>query len=339
MMTPESVRDIEFKKSTMGYKISEVDIFIEEVAAELERLNRLKNVADKKPADTVSVKGANAYFNESSLQSILVNAQKVVDQFTEESKQKAEQIVADAEAKAKELTEQAEAVLQNAEINAKVLGETAEKEAARIIGEAVAKADSIVSDAAKKSEEMIIAVHEKVAVQENIFAALRSETAKYKMEVIEKLSKEIDLLSGLPADAKDILENKPVEEVIEEVVEEIPVPVIEETEVEEENVEEDETPEIELVEEPVEEPTEVETQPEIEQPELDFISAINEAAEEMEAEEEASEAQLSFDNKEGFIITVDEDDNEDLEAPKGKISFGEVDDEEEAPRKKGLFRR
>ena len=49
MKTPEQIRDMEFQKATMGgYKQSDVELFLEEVASQIEILLRQKQEAERK---------------------------------------------------------------------------------------------------------------------------------------------------------------------------------------------------------------------------------------------------------------------------------------------------
>ena len=90
MKTPEQIRDMEFQSSPMGgYKKSDVDLFLEEMAAQVETLMKQKLEADRKLQELES-KTSEESLSSAGIQNVLVSAQRVAEQLTDDAKQKAE---------------------------------------------------------------------------------------------------------------------------------------------------------------------------------------------------------------------------------------------------------
>ena len=72
MKTPEQIRDMEFQKSPMGgYKQSDVELFLEEVASQIEILMKQKNDAERKLQE-MSKKTPEVALSASSIQNVLI---------------------------------------------------------------------------------------------------------------------------------------------------------------------------------------------------------------------------------------------------------------------------
>ena len=118
MKTPEQIRDMEFQSSPVGgYKKSDVDLFLEEVASEIEILMKQKLEADRKLQE-ISKKAPEAALSSAGIQNVLISAQRVAEQITEDAKASAETIVADANLKLTEAGMKAQEIIADAEKNA-----------------------------------------------------------------------------------------------------------------------------------------------------------------------------------------------------------------------------
>lgn len=187
MKTPEQIRNIEFQKSTMGgYKQSDVELFLEEVASQVEMLMRQKADADRKLQE-YSERAPEGGLSAAGIQNILVNAQRTADAMLEEAKEQAAGIVANAELEIKQSEIKAKEIIEEAEKNALLLGETAEKEAAKIIAEAVTKA-----------EEAVLSAKESVELQQKLYDRLVLEVSDFRKKAIAQCGAIIGLVEALP---------------------------------------------------------------------------------------------------------------------------------------------
>ncbi len=336
MKTPEQIRDMEFQKAPMGgYKQSDVELFLEEVASQIEILMKQKADADRKLQE-FSQKAPEAALSTAGIQSVLINAQKIADQVCEDARQEAEKIIAEANLKVAEANIKAQEIIAEAESKAVLLGETAEIEAAKIIANAVSKAN-----------ETSVAVIESTELQNKLYDRLKIEVSDFKKKALAQFAAVSELINQLPDEipfnmerAKDVLSvdfgnpqdllNNAVNAKLEKIKAEEEAEALKQAEVEaaikiaeDTKREEDEAPvvvqsvkdEAEVVVEEVAEETAEEDE------QLSFDEAI---AEEIEEETE----------QEGFVV-------ESIPATKGRISFGEEDDDEddEDDEPRFLFRR
>jgi cell division initiation protein len=338
MKTPEQIRNMEFQKSAMGgYKQSDVELFLEEVASQIEILMKQKADADRKLQE-FSQKAPEATLSTAGIQNVLISAQKIADQTCEDAKREAEQIVAQANLKVAEANIKAQEIIAEAESKAVLLGETAEIEAAKIIANAVAQAN-----------ETKIAVTESTEIQNKLYDRLKIEVSDFKKKAIVQFAAISELINQLPDEipfnmerAKDVLSvdfsnpqellNNAVNAKLEKMRAEEEAAAI---------LEEQSEAAIKIAEdlERAEDVAPVVVQSAVEE------TVIEEATEEEAPVLEEEEEQLSFDevvdnateekSEEGFVV-------ESVSANKGRISFGEEgedddDDDDDEPR--FLFKR
>lgn len=189
MKTPEQIRDMEFQKSTMGgYKQSDVELFLEEVASQIEILMKQKADADRKLQE-FSKKAPEASLTTEGIQNVLISAQRVADQITDEAKAEAEKIAAEARLKLTEADIKAAEIIAEAENKAFLLGNTAESEAAKIIAASV-----------EKAEETIAAAKASVELEQKLYDRLKIEISDFKKKALEQFGSVIELVNQLPDD-------------------------------------------------------------------------------------------------------------------------------------------
>lgn len=189
MKTPEQIRNIEFQKSTVGgYKQSDVELFLEEVASQIDMLMRQKADADRKLQE-LSQNGSDAGLSAAGIQNILINAQRTADAMIEQAKEQAASIVAGAELEIKQSEIKAKEIIEEAEKTALLLGDTAEKEAAKIIAEAV-----------NKAEETVAAANESVELQKKLHDRLIVEVADFRKKALEQCGAVTALIEQLPSE-------------------------------------------------------------------------------------------------------------------------------------------
>ncbi|MBO5746315.1 MAG: DivIVA domain-containing protein [Clostridia bacterium] len=360
MKTPDQIRDMEFQKSTMGgYKQSDVELFLEEVASQIEILLKQKNDAERKLQE-VSKNAPEAALSTASIQSVLVNAQRVADQVTEDAKQTAEGIIAEANLKLTEADVKAREIIADAEKRAVMLGETAEIEAAKIIAAAVADAERIVVEA-----------KESVELEQKLYDRLKIEVSDFRKKAAAQCSALVELINQLPGEIPFNMErSKTVLAVDFSNPEQLLKAAVDERLKKEQEAAAAAAAEEVKVEEPevIAEPqvTEAEEKAEvISEFEAEEVTEVKEPEVEEKAEETEDDTQLAFgadttvevtaedDTKEVVEEKADEEEEEDIpfavsasnddqpQKPKGHIGFAfdddDDDDEDDEPRL--FFRR
>lgn len=328
MKTPEQIRDMEFQKSPMGgYKQSDVELFLEEVASQIEILMKQKNEAERKLQE-LSKRAPEAALSTAGIQSVLVNAQRVAEQVIDEAKANAEGIVNDANVQLNEAGVKAREILADAESKAVLLGSTAETEAAKIIAEAMKEAERIVAEA-----------KESVELEQKLYDRMKIEIADFRKKAAAQMSALLELINQLPddipfnierskavlsvdfSDPAELLKAAVEARLAKEQAEKAAEPV----------VVEEPAPVAEPVAEPIapvipEAPAPVEEAPVVVAPTADV--------------EVAEEAQLSFGDSASVTVEVAEPEEEavpfvappateDQPKPKGHISFVDDDDDDD----------
>ena len=206
--TGDFIRSVKFDYSVRGYKVADVDMFLDEVAEDVDKLiaqNRalgerltklMKEQENGAPTPktneapvvekTVSPKVDNSDSIE-SVQSILVSAQRFSDQIINEANEKAASILYEANTKAKEIDEKV----------ASVLG-AFEKDIAERKSNADAQISKMLTDAAIKSEGIITAAHDSVARQQLLFDKLKGEVSEFKKRLFDNHKQQLEILQKFP---------------------------------------------------------------------------------------------------------------------------------------------
>lgn len=267
MRTADEIRNTEFVKSTFGgYRQADVEIFLEELADQMQKL-QAENKELTRKCEVLQKRIEDFQGDETSLQSVLMSAQKLADSIVADAKATADKVI-------EKTGEQATEILSQANMDAENLKVKAEAEATRILGEAVQKSKVLLSGAEERTKKQIA-----------IFDGYKIESSKFKKELIEMYKKQLELILSLPDEAP------------ETVVEEEPAAVVEETV---------------AVTEPVPEETSEETVED--EPIVIPVAEEDVITYDIPKDEE--------DGEEGFVI-FDEDEDDEDEAPKGRLTFGD----------------
>jgi cell division initiation protein len=105
-LTPLDIHHKEFHRSIRGYNEEEVDVFLDEIADEFERLFK-ENIALGEQIEQLKEKMQQYQTIESTLQSTLFTAQKTAEELRSNAEKEAELMRRDAELKAKDMIQQA----------------------------------------------------------------------------------------------------------------------------------------------------------------------------------------------------------------------------------------
>ena len=107
MIYPKDIKSKQFSKGFSGYKMEEVDVFLDEVAKDYEKM-LTDNAELIKKIEVVVAKLEEYRSNEESISNALLNAQKINEQVIREGKNKADLIIREATFKAERLVKNAQ---------------------------------------------------------------------------------------------------------------------------------------------------------------------------------------------------------------------------------------
>ena len=112
MITADNIRDVRFTKTMGGYKVAEVDAFLDQCAATVDEMTKEAEENSRKMqvlAETIV-----DYRNqEDSIRTALLSAQRMSETVIKEAQENADKIVAEAEEKAAALVAEAEEKAKN----------------------------------------------------------------------------------------------------------------------------------------------------------------------------------------------------------------------------------
>ncbi|MBQ7046010.1 MAG: DivIVA domain-containing protein [Clostridia bacterium] len=175
MLESSKVKNIQFKKSKMGYDQTEVDDFLDEIEQDiLDAESQISALNEK--VKGLEAENNNIKISQSSIQSVLVCAQKLADEIVEKARVEAQGIIDAAKEDA--------AATQH------------ESETRRIAAEQAIK--QLLADAVKKSEGMINAAHDSVARQQRLFDDIKRQIANFKNDMLAKYKQHVELLAQMP---------------------------------------------------------------------------------------------------------------------------------------------
>ncbi len=237
MFTSKEIQDSVFSTAMSGYKRDEVDTLLDKIAEDYKQFESVLNSQQTKIAE-LEKEISDRDVSMSSINSVLISAQKLADNIVEDAKLKADEMIEAANNEAENIKLRTKKALE--EIDA-VLTEQKNK--------AQAEVDIMLSDAARKSEGMILAAKDSVTREQLLFDKLKSEVAEFKKQIKESYKNHIESLSKLPDEVvlspeiaaskiEDIINNEPdllkfidkdiIQESVSETVE--PTPEVIETE-------------------------------------------------------------------------------------------------------------
>ncbi len=211
MLSAAEIRNVKFAKSMSGYKQEEVDILLDKVEADYAQYDRTvkefqakvealeKEIADLKEAQT-------------SIQNVLLSAQKLADKIVGEAKEKSEEIVRNAEANITVITAREKELSTAFELKAQERKSELEKELAEMVKNAKLKADS-----------MTAAAEDSVERQQILFDKLKMEIAAFKAGVSAKYKEHLEILSSIPDSVPS--DPKRIAEIVSSAVDKTPDPI------------------------------------------------------------------------------------------------------------------
>ena len=296
MLKAKDISEAAFGTSMSGYKKEEVDIFLDKILDDYKQFEAVLASQQTKIA-ALEKELADKDISMSSINTVLISAQKLADSIVEDAKKQAEETIGAANAESENIKLRTKKALE--EIDAVL---TEQKKNAQT------QVDLMLEEAARKSEGMILAAKDSVTREQLLFDKLKSEVAEFKASIKNTYKEHLESLSKLPEEVvlnpelaastiEEIINNEPdllkfIEKTEVDPVTAAPEPIIEET------VEEDT-----VIDEPVAEEATI------------IMDAITLPVEETATEAPAQPAT-------GFVIqSIDDDEDEETETEDDSPTF------------------
>lgn len=208
MLSVKDIQESVFETSRGGYNRDEVDALLDKIAEDYAQFEALLTSQQTKIA-ALEKEISDKDVSMSSINTVLISAQKLADSIVADAKKQAEETIDAANAEAENIKLRTKKALE--EIDAVL---TAQKNKAQ------AEVDQMLSDAARKSEGMILAAKDSVTREQLLFDKLKSEVAEFKQHLKEAYKSHIESLSKLPDEVvlnpelaastvEDIINNEP----------------------------------------------------------------------------------------------------------------------------------
>lgn len=186
MRSSSDISNVEFQKVVSGYRPSDVQQYLLEVAEDYGKLQ--SRVAELEAANATQAKEIIALKeDQGSVHNLLFGAQRLADNTIENAKIEANKIINEANATVKQIMSEAEARVASAKQHADEIKKNSDIEMQKLLSKAVAE-----------SENMITAAHDSVARQQLLFDKLKVESAAFKKELEEVYKKHFELLNSIP---------------------------------------------------------------------------------------------------------------------------------------------
>ena len=196
MLSAAEIKNVKFSKAMGGYKQEEVDILLDRVEADYAQFERIIKEFQAK-VEGLQNEISDLKDSQSSIQNVLLSAQKLADNIVSEAKEKSDEIVRNAEANIAVITAKEKELAAAFELKAQERKSELEKELALMVNNAKLKTDS-----------MAAAAQDSVERQQLLFDKLKMEIAAFKAGVSAKYKEHLEILSTLPdsvpADPKHI---------------------------------------------------------------------------------------------------------------------------------------
>ena len=176
MLTPQDVHSVQFEKSFRGYRIEDVDRFLDRVE---EQLKASAGEVDRLQQQIEQLQGENQRLSKETedyradgeiMKSALINAQRIGENVIREANQKAEEIIHKANLRSDDIIRDANDLLQKA----------------------TDRADEIVREA---SDQRML--------EEREYERVRLEVTRFKADVLNLYRSHVESLSRLPEYAPD----------------------------------------------------------------------------------------------------------------------------------------
>ena len=193
-----------------GYRQDEVDVFLDKVEADYEQNERtiraLQDEIEKLGAEIEDYKNS-----QESIQTVLLNAQKLADQMIAEAKEKSAVIIADAQKSVDDFA------AKEKELSVAFEAKAGQRKAAleRDI-------DETVREAEKKNKALKAAAEDAVARQQVLFDKLKLEISAFKADITRRYKEHLEILQKIPDEVP--MDPVRITEIVSAAIDQVPNP-------------------------------------------------------------------------------------------------------------------
>ncbi len=186
MLSATDIKNAKFAKAMSGYKQEDVDILLDQIESDYTQFDRIIRELQSR---IEALENENVEFkdNQTSIQNVLLSAQRLADRIVTEAKEKSEEIIQNAESNISVITAKQKELSANFELKAADRKERLERELAEMVRNANLKAESIMA-----------AANDSVARQQLLYDKLKMEIASLKTTVSVKIKEHIESFNALP---------------------------------------------------------------------------------------------------------------------------------------------
>lgn len=200
-MEVKDIKEKKFGKGLNGYKMEEVDDFLEEMAAEFSNLKRQCDEQEKK-MEVLADKIREYRNDEDSIKEAILGAQKQSSSVIAAAKEKSDNMISSAK-------EKSEKMIKDAEDRVREKDEYAKK----LVDDANAEKTRIVAECERKSAEIKAEMEAEIRKQESILAKTRDESKAFIERLLLEYKEHIEYINAIPEkcdnqfvlDAKDTI--------------------------------------------------------------------------------------------------------------------------------------
>ncbi len=204
MLKAKDINEVAFGTSMSGYKKDEVDAFLDKIHEDYMQFEAVLTSQQSRVA-ALEKELSEKDLSMSSINTVLISAQKLADS-----------IVADAKKQAEELVEAANTEAENIKLRTKKALEEIDAVLTEQKNNAQTQVDLMLEEAARKSEGMILAAKDSVTREQLLFDKLKSEVAEFKASIKNTYKEHLESLSKLPEEV--VLNPELAASTIEEII-------------------------------------------------------------------------------------------------------------------------
>lgn len=186
MLNSFEIKNAKFAKSMSGYKQEEVDVLLDTIEADYIQFERIIKDFQIK-VENLEKENNELKASQSSIQNVLLSAQRLADRIVNEAKEKSEEIIRAAEANISVITAKEKELSANFELKAAERKAQLESELTHMIAEANRKAESVTA-----------AANDSVARQQLLFDKLKMEISSFKSLITSKYKEHFEILNTIP---------------------------------------------------------------------------------------------------------------------------------------------
>lgn len=196
-MDANDIIEKRFDKGFNGYRMEDVDEFLQEMSSEFAALQRQNDDMEKK-MEVLADKIREYRSDEDAIKEALLDARKQSSSVVSAAKEKAENMEADAKAKSDKMISDAQTKSDNMIKDAEAKVREKEAYCEKLVADANAEKDRIVAECERKSADIQAQMEAEIKKLESIIAKTRDESNAYLDRLMKQYQEHIDFVKSIP---------------------------------------------------------------------------------------------------------------------------------------------